>query len=244
VDRKLTIETSKYQTAWTRYSRRKRYLYLAAIPFAVGLYFTFDFIRYLGFFSVEQYKALHFFLGVTPWIILYLFIVSKVSNFTCPRCGQSFFGRFFRKNIRPIKNCVHCGLSISEMKQNQVAVESEMTDTSIYHFAWKRFTRRRTYLYLAAIPFCMGLLVTSIILGCGCSALAKRHEVSLFLAGTVPWVVVYFFIASKALRFICPRCGQSFFGKFFRRNIWPIKKCVHCGLSISEMKQKRIIDEG
>ena len=74
-----------------------------AFPFFIGL------VMHVGkrFFSFS-----HLWLPATVcWGTLYLFTLSRLRTFPCPRCGKNFFGGFLG-NPRNLLNrtCENCGL--------------------------------------------------------------------------------------------------------------------------------------
>jgi len=50
-----------------------------------------------------------FVISAIAWMALVLFASDRVSNWRCPRCGESFVGEWGNR-VFSVKECVHCGL--------------------------------------------------------------------------------------------------------------------------------------
>jgi hypothetical protein len=84
----------------------------------IALYLLAEFIAFLPFvtlvvtverrlFSTDKMA----FPAALIWGALYLFTVSRLRSFPCPRCGKNFFGGFFATPGNVLgRKCAHCGL--------------------------------------------------------------------------------------------------------------------------------------
>ena len=98
-----------YQNEWENYRKRRNLIvlfmvaeFLAFLPF-VGLVVTAERLLFKTN-SLTMPAAL-------IWGALYLFTISRLRSFPCPRCGQNYFGGFFATPGNVLGNkCANCGL--------------------------------------------------------------------------------------------------------------------------------------
>jgi hypothetical protein len=100
---------NNYKSGWETYRRRRNRIvlymvaeFLAFIPF-VGLVAT---VGRLLFATNNLAMP-----AAWIWGVLYLYTISRLRSFPCPRCGQNFFGGFFAIPGVVLGNkCANCGL--------------------------------------------------------------------------------------------------------------------------------------
>src|SRR4029077_7071737 len=102
-------DKDNYRNKWLVFRRRRN---------RIALYLLAEFIAFLPFvalvvtverrlFSTDKMA----FPAALIWGALYLFTVSRLRSFPCPRCGKNFFGGFFATPGNVLgRNCAHCGL--------------------------------------------------------------------------------------------------------------------------------------
>lgn len=67
--------------------------------------------------SYKNNPIIHFVFSVVPWIALYLFYIKIIFNVSCPKCGNKYFGPFFKKGMWFIdyKKCSSCKADSKEI---------------------------------------------------------------------------------------------------------------------------------
>lgn len=89
-------ETRRYQSQWQAYRARRNWL---------GLVLCIEFLAFIPFMALMERVFRHFvpagnfaFLAASAIVAtLYLFTVSRLRSFPCPRCGKNYFGGFFAR---------------------------------------------------------------------------------------------------------------------------------------------------
>ncbi|MBB5061186.1 hypothetical protein HDF16_005922 [Granulicella aggregans] len=103
------VGAHKYRCQWQAFrSHRNR---IAAIMVA-------EFLGFIPFGALVASTERHFFStdkmffpAMLLWGALYLFTVSRLRNFPCPRCSRNFFGGFFATPETVFaRKCANCGL--------------------------------------------------------------------------------------------------------------------------------------
>ena len=102
----------KYQSQWKAYQKRR-----ASLAVLVGV----EFLALIPFMTLVEpllravlsNDKLAFLATILLFAALYLFTVSRLRSFACPRCGENFFGGAFVSRITPravLGRCANCGL--------------------------------------------------------------------------------------------------------------------------------------
>jgi len=94
---------SGYQREWVDFRKHRN---------RILLYLVFEFLGFMPIVGLAAMidRSFTFPAGLV-WGAVYLFTVSRLRNFPCPRCGKNFFGGFFgtAENFRALE-CANCGL--------------------------------------------------------------------------------------------------------------------------------------
>jgi hypothetical protein len=100
-----------YSAAWRRYRRWSRAFWLVFVLYLPALGFG---GRALGWTHGDGGAI---FFAASVWMLAFLVIGYRKSNFQCPRCGELFFhrfdGRLWRRDWQHnpfARRCMHCGL--------------------------------------------------------------------------------------------------------------------------------------
>ena len=93
-----------YEDHWRRYKRLRNvwwFSFLGYVP--AGLAFTVVVARTLGSFTPG-----FFFAGI--WMVAFVVLGNRLSNWPCPRCGKAFSGTWWYNKGSFARRCVHCQL--------------------------------------------------------------------------------------------------------------------------------------
>jgi len=96
-----------------------------------------------------------------------------------------------------------------------------------YPSYWLRFIKLQFLLLLLATVSLVAM-VCYMVVGPNGSLFWRLIAISIFIAGTLP----YIFIVEN---WACPRCGKKFFRKGFKYR--PTKFCVHCSESLPHLTE-------
>jgi predicted RNA-binding Zn-ribbon protein involved in translation (DUF1610 family) len=84
----------------------------------IAAFLVAEFLGFLPFVALVASIERHlfatnkmFFPAALSWGALYIFTVSRLRKFPCPRCGRNFFGGFLATPETVLaRNCANCGL--------------------------------------------------------------------------------------------------------------------------------------
>ncbi|PYU20134.1 MAG: hypothetical protein DMG32_22915 [Acidobacteria bacterium] len=101
-----------YLAAWRRYRRWSRAFWIGFGSYLPGLAFASRAVRWR-----RNGDGTAIFLAAFVWMIIWVVIGYRKSNFRCPRCGELFFNKFDDRPWRMVwrhnpfaRRCIHCGL--------------------------------------------------------------------------------------------------------------------------------------
>jgi hypothetical protein len=103
------VREHMYQSEWQAFRRHQTRIAVCmaaeflAFPFFIGL------VVVVGRLFAADHLQLP---AALCWGALYIFTLSRLRRFPCPRCNKNFFGGFFQRSIGNLFNrrCENCGL--------------------------------------------------------------------------------------------------------------------------------------
>jgi predicted RNA-binding Zn-ribbon protein involved in translation (DUF1610 family) len=104
-----------------------------------------------------------------------------------------------------------------------------MSMQSSYGVAWRDLRARKIIFWAILLGYVPGVLAIFLIVGLPLSALTGVKPDYFFYTIASCWMAAFVVASVRVALFSCPRCGKSFFAKWWYRNPFA-KKCVHCGL--------------
>ena len=102
-------DVTRYRDAWDDYRRRRNFflfIFLGYVPWGALVMFA------TGKLRLPQPAML---VLIGAWFVMYPVAAIRLNLWTCPRCGNPFYQRWWYHNSFARK-CVHCGLARKEIK--------------------------------------------------------------------------------------------------------------------------------
>ncbi|MDD5492036.1 MAG: hypothetical protein PHV60_05075 [bacterium] len=92
-----------------------------------------------------------------------------------------------------------------------------------YEHQWQEYKKRRNLFWIIWLTYLPGVLIIGYPLG-----KFFRSETPFIILAVV-WMVFFIIAGTRFSYWKCPRCGNSYFAKWWYANQF-VRKCVHCKL--------------